>query len=142
MLNFVHDTSFNKLIRDVKKLRVLTFKNDKGNFDRKLMSGLANDIRKESFVDMMQVSKDGYTILVFMQKHNGKPRKFVGLGYDLQGFFIVDLVGSIPLSVLPSIINGKFNKSGLESVLNFTGTDNFNKGPKHKKDNGDNPGNQ
>ena len=142
MVNFAKDSSFNNLVKNIQKVRVLTFKSEKNDLNRQQMTKLEESIHKESYIDMMQVSKDGFKILIFMQKHHGKPAKFIGLGYDLKSFYIVDLVGSIPMTVLPSIINGNYNISGFSSVLNFTGPDNSKKERKHKKDNGDDPGNQ
>jgi hypothetical protein len=142
MLNFAGDSSYNKLISGVKKLKVITFTSDKETLNQTRMSALANQIRKESFVDMMQMKKDGFTILIFLQKHNEKPREFIGIGYNEKSFYIIDLVGTIPMSLLPSIISGNFNMPGLNSVLNFKGPDNFKKGNKHKDKDGDDSGNQ
>jgi hypothetical protein len=140
MVNFTHDPSYDKLISDVKKIRVLTLKNEKEDLDQKRMIALANQIHKESFVDMMQMKQQGYTIMVFMKKHNDQPIEFIGMGYDLKSCFIVDLLGSIPVSVLPSLINGNFKMAGLNSVLNFKAPENSEKSHKHKNDHGDNPG--
>ncbi len=142
MVNFAQDASFDNLVKDIKKVRVITFKSDKVDLSREKMTILVANLHKESYVDMMQVSKDGFNILVFAQKRHEKPVKFLGLGYDLKSFYIIDLVGNIPISRLPSIISGDFNISGFNSVLNFTGPNNFKKEHKHKKDNGDDPGNQ
>jgi hypothetical protein len=142
MVNFTQDSSFNKMVKDIRKLRVITFKSEKDDLDRQQISKLTTSIHMESYVDMMQISKDGFNILIFMQKHHEKPVKFIGIGYDTKSFFIVDLVGSISSSVITSVANGSFNISGISSVLNFTGPDNFKKGHKHKKGNGDDSGNQ
>ena len=116
MLNFTQDPSFNNLISDVKKLRVITINNEKDSLDKKLMSALANQIHKESYVDLMQVKQQGYTIMVFMKQHNGKPKEFIGMGYDLKSCFIVDLLGNIPISMLPSLFNGNFKMAGLNEA--------------------------
>jgi hypothetical protein len=74
-----------------------------------------------------------------MQKQHEKPREFVGIVYGIKEFFIIDLLGSIPVSVLPAMINGNFNISGLNSVLNFKKPDNPKKTKKQKDEHGDHP---
>jgi hypothetical protein len=140
--NFTKDASFNNLVKDIKKLRIISFKSDKEDINRQKLTELTNNIHKESFNDMMQFSKDDYHVLIFAQNYHDKPIKFIGLGYDSRSFFIVDLVGNVSKSVITSILNGTFSISGINSVLNFTGPDNFSKGHKHKKSNGDDSGNK
>lgn len=139
MLNFTNDTTYNKLIKDVKKMRILSFKSDNDTVRPEQMIALANNIRKESFVDLMQVQQKDYNVMIFMQKLNGKPKEIIGIVYGLKEFFIVDLLGSIPMSILPGIINGNFNMSGLNSVLNYKKPVNPKKTKKQTDEHGDHP---
>jgi hypothetical protein len=118
MLNFENDTSFNALIKDIEKLKVLSFNNDKDSITPEQITILRNNIYKESFVDLLQMKQDNQQIMIFLRKENSKPREFLGIVYSGKNLTIVDLLGSIPISSLPSLINGKVKLSGLMSVFN------------------------
>jgi hypothetical protein len=142
MLNLNKDSSFSAMIKEIKKLKILTFKSETDTVRPFKMNTLAKKIRKESFVDLMQVRQNDYNILVFMKKQNEKPHEFVGIVYGLKEFYILDLMGNLPRNAISSLVNGNFNVSGLSSVLNFKRQKNPQKNNKEKEKNGDNPGNK
>jgi hypothetical protein len=118
MLNYGNDSSFNALVKDIKKLKILTFNHDKDSITPEQVNTLRNHIRKESFVDLMQFKQNNQQVMIFLKKENNKPKEFLGMVYSEKNLTIVDLLGSIPISSLPALINGKINLSGFMSVVN------------------------
>ena len=126
-LNFDNDTSYITMVKDIKKLKIITFNSDKDSIKPEQIKVLAGKIRKESFVDLMQMKQDNKQILVFMQKENEQPREFLGMVYGGNSLMIIDLIGKVPISAISSLMSGNLKLSGISSILNS------NKSPKTSK---------
>jgi len=117
-LNFDHDSSYDAMVKGIKKLKIVTFNNDKDSILPDRIKTLAADIRKESFVELMQMKQNNNQTLIFMQKENDKPKEFLGLVYGSNTLMIVDLMGTIPLSAISALMNGNIKLSGISNIIN------------------------
>ena len=114
MLNFDKDTSFNSLVKDIQKLKIIKTDSVKPEQVQKLI----DTIRKESFVDLLQMKQNNQQYLVFLRKENNKPKEFVGIIYSESSLLVIDLLGTIPVTSLPSLINGNMKMTGFASLFN------------------------
>jgi len=137
MFNTDQDSSFNALVKDIKKLKITTFTNEKDTITPDQIKDLITKIHKESFVDLLQMKQGNQQFMVFLQKENNKPREFLGIVYSENNLFIVDLLGSIPVSSLPSLITGNIKMTGFNSL--FT---NITSQKQSKQKHGKRPSNQ
>ncbi len=117
-LNFSKDSSYYTIVKDIKKLKIITLNNDKDSISPEQIRVLTSNIRKESFVDLMQMKQNNKQILIFMQKENEKPREFLGVVYGGNSLMIIDLLGVVPISAISSLMSGNLNLSGFSTILN------------------------
>lgn len=117
MLNYENDTSFKALVKDIKKLKIVTYTNDKDSILPEQVNDLRDKIRKESFIDLMQMKHNNQQVMVFIKKEDKKQKEFLGIVYSEKKLVIVDLLGSVPISSLPSLVNGNIKLSGFLSVV-------------------------
>lgn len=118
MLNSENDSAFNAMAKDIQKLKVITLKNEKESIKASRVSSLIASIRKESFVDLMQMRQNNQQVSVLLRKENNQPKELLGLVYGEENLIIIDLLGSIPVSSLPALMSGHIKLSGFSSVLN------------------------
>jgi len=134
MLNPNRDSAFNSLVKDIKKLKIATFKTDSAKtFD---VSNLISNIRKEAFVDLIQMKQNNRQFQIFLRKKNNKPKEFIGLVKSDNDLIVIDLLGSIPMSSLPALMSGNINLAGFTSVFNNSKSQ-FQSKQKHGKHSSD-----
>ena len=131
MFNPDNDSSFNAFVKDIKKLKIVTYKSEKDTIKPDQVRKLINSIRKESFTELMQMKQNNQEISIFLQKENNKPREFLGIIYSENSLMIADLLGTIPMSSLPSLLSGNLKMTGFTSFLNNRTQKKSN--PKHEK---------
>lgn len=113
-----NDSVFDALVKDVEKVKISTFKADSTGVTFEQISNLKNTLRKNSFVDLMQMRQGDQQFSIFLRKENNKPREFLGLVMSDNSLTLIDLLGSIPVSSLPMLMNGNIKLSGFNTVLN------------------------
>ena len=118
MLNYSNDSSFKTLVKDVEKLKIVSFKTDSNGVKPTQLNYLITKIHKESFVDLMQMKQNNQRFSIFCKNENNKPKELLGIVYSEDNLMVIDLLGSIPLSALPSLLNGNIKITGLTSLLN------------------------
>lgn len=117
MLNTSGDSSFNSSIREIKKIKLLKNRSDKDTFTNQEVRDIVNGIKAEKFVDLMQFQKENQNIQIFMRKVRDTPKEFIGVMHSDNNLIIVDLLGNIPATIFPSILNGNFDFSGFSKLM-------------------------
>jgi len=112
------DSVFDALVKDVEKLKISTFKTDSTGVTSEQINRLKSTIRKDSFVDLIQMRQGEQQFSIFLRKENNKPREFLGLVMSDNNLILIDLLGSIPISSLPMLMNGNIKLSGFNTILN------------------------
>lgn len=119
MLNTNKDTTFNKLFRDIKKLKVVRFQRSSDTTKNVIASEWAEKLRSEKYIDLLRFKQGKQDFMVFLYKYNDEPKKFFGLVSDSSQVLMVDLVGTIPMKYITDLAKGDFDLGGFGSVLNF-----------------------
>jgi hypothetical protein len=119
MLNFKKDSAFSNLLKDVKRIKVLSFSpNEKDSLDHKKVTSLVSKIRRDGFEDMMQVKQDRQQMLLFIKKENGIPHQ-IGLNITDKDLYVVEIIGSLRLSFLMNFMKKENSFEGFNTVLNL-----------------------
>lgn len=130
MLNTHKDTTFNKIIRDIKKLKVVRFPRSSDTTKNINASEWAEKIRSDKYVDLLRFKQGKQDFMVFLYKKNDEPKKFFGIVSDSSQVLMVDLVGTIPMKYITDLAKGDFDFGGFGSVLNFNKSSQNNKNRK------------
>lgn len=130
MLNTNKDTAFNKVFRDIKKLKVIRFPRSSDSTRNIIASDWAEKVRSEEYVDLLRFKQGKQDFMVFLYKHNDEPKKFFGIVSDSTQVLMVDLVGTIPVKYITDMAKGDFDLGGFGSVLNFNKSSQNNKNRK------------
>lgn len=117
MFNANRDSLFDDFVKDIQKVKLTIFPGDKGLIDTDNLNNLVNNIRKESFTELIQMKRDGGLFDIFVRKEGSKPEEFLAIVRMDSTLFIADLMGSIPVNQLPALMSGKINMSGFSSFL-------------------------
>lgn len=117
MFNVSRDSSFDAFVKDIQKVKFITFPGDKGLIDADKLNSLVSNIRKESFAELIQMKRDGGLFNIFLRKEHDKPKEFVAIVRTDSTLYIVDLMGTIPVNQLPALLSGNLNMSGVTSFL-------------------------
>lgn len=119
MLNTKKDTTFNKVFRDIKKLKVVRFPRSSDSTKNIVASEWAEKLRSEKYVDLLRFKQGKQDFMVFLYKYNDEPKKFFGIVSDSTQVLMVDLVGTIPVKYITDMAKGDFDLGGFGSVMNF-----------------------
>jgi hypothetical protein len=119
MLNTKKDTTFNKVFKDIKKLKVVRFSRSSDTTKNVVVAKWADQLRKEKYIDLLRFRQGKQDVMVFLYKYNNEPKKFFGIVSDSSQVFMVDLVGTIPMKYISEIAKGDLNLGGFSSVINF-----------------------
>jgi hypothetical protein len=130
MLNTKNDSNLNEILKNIKKVKVVTYNKLKDSVKKIDIQYYAAKIKNENFVDLMQLKQNDKDIRVYLLKHHDKPAKLYGIISDSANVILIDLVGSIPINKLSALANGKTDLSGFSSILNFNRQNNKKKDKK------------
>ena len=100
MINQKEDPTFDEVIKDIEKMRILMVKKDPAALNYKK---LVEDYKAESFEEMMTSRLDGKNFDVFVQEKNKKTTAMLVLVNDANNLFVLDIVGSIALNKVASL---------------------------------------
>lgn len=117
MLNTSGDSSFNSSIREIKKIKILKNRSERDTFTNSDVQNIVNGIKAEKFVDLMQFQRENQNIRIFMRKVHETPKEFIGVIHSDNNLLVIDLLGNIPPTIFPSLLNGNFDFSGFSKLM-------------------------
>ena len=116
VLNFNHDSTFAAVIKDVRKMKIVTANND--SLTRAHADTLMHNIRKAHFSNLMEVYRDSTRISLLLKKSNGIPDHFIAVSYGADKIIAIELLGKVPLKDIPALLNKNMSFGGLETIIN------------------------
>jgi hypothetical protein len=105
MLNVQDNKEFEELIRDIDKMKFLRIEKEKYSFDNSKLKSLADQYRKESFEDLMDMRSQGANLNVFIKEKDKITTGLVILMEDEENFSILDIKGAVPLSRIAELVS-------------------------------------
>lgn len=132
MVNISHDQSFNKMVKDIDKLKIIISDN-KTPINKADLTFLKSGIKSEDYKDMVQIKQGKQSFFVYIKEKNEKPVGFAGIVYSENNFVLIDLEGYISPEIIQQLIEGKINFGAISKLYDITkvGDDN-QKQPKKK----------
>ena len=104
MLNQSNDKDFDVLIKDIEKMRLLMI--TKGNnFKNADYKKIISDYKQESFEEIMTSRSQGKNFDIYLKESKGKTKGMLILVNDSTKLYILDILGSIPLSKVTTLYN-------------------------------------
>lgn len=142
MLNLNNDSSFNDMIKDIKKAKLIywTINIDSSKTDsirlqvQQQIHSIIKKLEHDEFANLMKFRQDKMQVTLMLKKHHDKPVEFVGLFYDQTNVYILDLLGNISAKALPAILSGNMKMSGFQSIINVIKPESNTNQPAKKHD--------
>lgn len=105
MLNQGDDKQFDELIRDIEKMRFVMIKKGQSAFGKQEFDKLVSDYKRESFEEVLTSRHDGKNFDIFLKEKNGNTKGMLVLINDATSFYVLDILGRIPLDKITSFYN-------------------------------------
>lgn len=122
MINFSKEKSFNDMVKDIHKLKIILTDNKKP-LEGKEITLLKEGIRSENYKDMIQVRRGKESFSIFIREKNEKPVGFAGIVHSEDGLILIDLEGYISPAVIQQLIEGKINLGAISQLYDLTRPD-------------------
>lgn len=132
MVNISKDQSFNEMVKDIDKLKVIISDN-KVPVKKEDVTNLKAGILKENFKDMVQVRRGKESVYVFIREKHEKPVGFAGIIYSENSFILIDLEGYLSPEVIQKLISGQINFGAVSKLYDIAKMGNDNQQPPQKK---------
>jgi len=124
MLNQNEDPEFDKLIRDIEKMRFLLIKKSDAHFGNSEYKKLISDYKAEKFEEIMASRHEGKSFDVYLKEQNGKTQGMLVLINDSTNLYVLDILGRIALDKVTSLYNTLDESSDIGSKIKmFRGDD-------------------
>jgi hypothetical protein len=125
MINLNHDSSFNTIIKDIKKLKIVMV-SDKKLIKQGDILTLKQGIRAEDYKDMVQMRQGKNSFTIFVKENHEKPVGFTGIIDSNESLVVIDLEGYISPEVIQQLISGKLNPGALSKIYDISQLGNNN----------------
>ncbi len=93
------------LLKDIEKIVVLNYSNEKRNYSTSDLDVLKQNLKKEGYVDLMTVKNDNSDISLTGRQKKGKTIGYVALVNSDEGLVIIDIKGSFDISKFMTLKN-------------------------------------
>lgn len=125
MINQTEDPTFDEVIKDIEKMKILMIKKDPATLNYKKV---VDDYKSESFQEMMTSRHEGKSFDVYVKENDKKTTGMLVLINDAENLFVLDIVGSIALNKVMTLYNTLDKSSDIGSKLRqFAGDKNEKK---------------
>lgn len=132
MLNQAEDPSFDALIKDIQKMKLLII-DKKGSFAPADYKELTKGYKSDKFEEIMTSRYQGKNFDVFLKDKAGKTEGMIVLVNDSSSLYVLDIVGSIALDQVTNLYKTLDTSSDISSkIKSFT-----NRNDSKKKDDDD-----
>lgn len=101
MINQTESKEFDELIKDVEKMKFLIVNKAESKFNPGKFKSLINDYTKEGYEAIMTSRMDGRNFDIYLKEKDGKTAGTVVLVNDVDDLYVLDILGSIPVSKVP-----------------------------------------
>jgi hypothetical protein len=118
MINQGNDSSYSELVKNIKKLKICKNNNERDTVRPEMIPLFIDHIKKEQYVELIQIQQNNQNIMIFMRREHHIPCEFMGIVHSENSLMIIDLLGNIPVSIFPLLLNGRMDLSGFNQVLN------------------------
>jgi len=119
MINVEKHPDFYALVRDIDKLRVLTYDKNKNGFSRQTIRALSQEVAQEDYQELMTFQADGQNVHLYSLGDDDTPEGVVGLVETDDTIILTDLEGFIDLPALLKLFQGDFNFEDIAGVVNL-----------------------
>ncbi|MEM9916604.1 MAG: hypothetical protein AAF990_00830 [Bacteroidota bacterium] len=111
MLNLNNDSSFNALVRDVRRLRLMNLRVDSFSFDQ--MNDFSVGLQEKEQYDTYMEIEDTDQVIYLLGKDS--PQKVVALANLQDRYYIVDIDGQLNMLQLPKLIESFSNMDSTQT---------------------------
>lgn len=114
MINQTEDPTFDEVIKDIEKMKILMIKKDPAALNYKKV---VDDYKSESFQEMMTSRHEGKSFDVYVKENGKKTTGMLVLINDAENLFVLDIVGSIALNKVMTLYNTLDKSSDIGNKL-------------------------
>ena len=104
MLNVEDDPDFDRMIRDIEKIKVLMIEKEESFESEKVLSEIKDGLEDEEFEELMAVKSKDYNIGVYILEDDESEGFFLLMNED-DNLIAIDLVGSMPIGDIGQLVD-------------------------------------
>jgi hypothetical protein len=104
MLNIEDDPDFDRMIRDIEKIKVLMIEKEDSLDSDKILSEIRDGLADEDFEELMEVKSKDYNIGVYILEDDEIEGFFLIMNED-DNLVAIDLVGSMPIGDIGQLVD-------------------------------------
>ncbi len=119
MINISKDESFNKMVKDIDKLKIV-ISNNKKPLKKEELTTLKNGIKSENYNDLIQFRRGNESFFVYVKEKHEKPVGFAGIISSDSSLVLIDLDGYISPEIIQQLIEGKLNVGAITKIYDIT----------------------
>ncbi len=103
MINQTDSKEFDEIIKDIEKMKFLLINKTESNFGSQQFKKLTSDYRSEGYEEILAGRLEGRDFTIYLKEKNGKTAGTVVLVGDSTDLYVLDILGSIPMSKVPQL---------------------------------------
>lgn len=104
MLNLEDDPEFDRMIRDIEKIKVLIVEKSDDESDKSVRSELKADLKDYDFEELMTIKSKDIDVGVYINDDDGDIEGFFFIMDEEDSLIAVDLVGDMPVGDISKLI--------------------------------------
>lgn len=121
MINQTDSKEFDEIIKDIEKMKFLLIDKVENKFGVPQLIKLMADYKQEGYEEIITSRLDGRNFNVYMKEKGGKTLGTIVLVNDSTDLYVLDLVGSIPISKVPELFKQIDQSSDIgKKIKDFT----------------------
>ncbi len=103
MLNQTNSEEFEAIIKDIEKMKLLRIDKKEDGFDKEDYKEVKADYKKEGFVELMTMRRDGSNIVAFIKEEDKVTKGIVVLMDEEESMMILDIKGAISMDKIAEL---------------------------------------
>lgn len=103
MLNQSESKEFDELIKDIEKMKFMLIDKVANKFGTQQFKKLVSDYKSEGYEEIISSRMDGRNFNVYLKENKGAALGTVILVNDSTDFYLLDVLGSIPINKVPEL---------------------------------------
>jgi hypothetical protein len=135
MLNQKEDKTFDELIKDIEKMKLLMIKKDEFTFTKDDYKNLVKNYKGESFEEIMTSRFEGKNFDVFIKEKDNKTKAMLVLINDSNNLYVLDILGSIALNRVTELYQTLDSSTDIGSKIKSFAGDSDEKYKRKEKNN-------
>lgn len=117
MINQSESKEFDELIKDIEKMKFLIIKKAESNLGVASFKSLVGNYKKEGFEEIITSRLDGRNFDIYLKESNGKTVGTVVLVNDPTDLYVLDILGSVPVSKVPQFFQAIDQSSEIGKMI-------------------------